>query len=82
MVDEPQEKKLRGFAAMSPERRREIAAKGGRSVEPQERSFSRDPALAARAGRIGGERRSNSQGESLKGSAEQAQPKPKGSDDD
>lgn len=55
MADEPKEKKLRGFAAMSPERRREIAAKGGRSVEPQERSFSRVPGLAARAGRIGGE---------------------------
>lgn len=66
MANEPPVKKLRGFAAMSPERRREVAAKGGRSVEPQERSFSRDPALAARAGRIGGE----------------AKPKPKGSGDD
>lgn len=55
MVDDTKPKKPRGFAAMLPERRREVAAKGGRSVEPQERSFSRDPSLAARAGRIGGE---------------------------
>lgn len=47
--------KLRGFAKLSPERRRQIASKGGASVEPQERAFSRDPALAARAGRLGGE---------------------------
>lgn len=46
---------LRGFAKLSAERRREIAAKGGASVEPQERAFSRDRALAARAGRVGGE---------------------------
>lgn len=62
MADDTQPKKPRGFAAMSPERHREVAAKGGRSVEPQERSFSRDHGLAARAGRIGGE----------------AKPKPKG----
>ena len=52
MTDEP--KKLRGFAKLSPERRREIAAEGGRSVEPQERAFSKDRDLAARAGRTGG----------------------------
>ena len=44
----------RGFAAMSPERRREIAALGGRSLPNSKRSFSLDPALAARAGRKGG----------------------------
>lgn len=49
--------KLRGFAKLSPERRREIARKGGLSVEPQERAFSRSPDLAARAGRLGGETR-------------------------
>lgn len=47
--------KLRGFAKLSPERRREIARKGGLSVEPQERAFYRSPSLASRAGRIGGE---------------------------
>ena len=53
MTDTPTPR-LRGFAAMSPERRREIAAKGGRSLEPHQRSFSQDRALAARAGAIGG----------------------------
>lgn len=53
MNDEP--KKLRGFAKLSLERRREIAAMGGKSVEPQERAFSKDRTLAARAGRVGGE---------------------------
>lgn len=75
------EKKPRGFAAMSPERRREIAAKGGRSVEPQQRSFSRDPELAARAGRIGGERSPKSQSESLK-AAKRPQPTPGDTVDD
>lgn len=55
MIAEP--KKLRGFAKLSPERRREIAAMGGKSVEPQERAFSKDRTLAARAGRVGGEAR-------------------------
>lgn len=48
--------KLRGFAKLTPERRRDIASKGGSSVEPQERAFSRNPDLAARAGPLGGER--------------------------
>lgn len=47
-------KSRRGFASMTPERRREIASKGGKSVAPENRSFSKDKALAARAGRIGG----------------------------
>lgn len=47
--------KLKGFAALSPERRREIARKGGLSVEPQERSFSKNRELASFAGRLGGE---------------------------
>jgi general stress protein YciG len=45
----------RGFAAMDAEKQREIAAKGGRSVPPEKRSFAQDPALAAKAGRKGGE---------------------------
>lgn len=48
------DRKPRGFAAMTPERRRELATKGGRSVPPGKRSFSRDRALAAEAGRRGG----------------------------
>lgn len=47
-------KGLRGFAALSPERRREIARKGGASVPADKRSFSQSADLAARAGRIGG----------------------------
>ena len=45
----------RGFAAMSPDRRREIARKGGLSVPSEKRSFSQDRDLAANAGRKGGE---------------------------
>jgi general stress protein YciG len=45
----------RGFAAMDKEKQRAIASKGGRSVAPEHRSFSRDRNLAARAGRKGGE---------------------------
>jgi general stress protein YciG len=45
----------RGFASMDPVLQREIASKGGRSVPPEERSFSKDRALAAEAGRKGGE---------------------------
>jgi general stress protein YciG len=43
-----------GFASMLPERQREIAATGGRSVPAEKRGFSRDPELAAAAGRKGG----------------------------
>lgn len=47
-------KKMRGFACMTPERRREIAKKGGASVPKEKRSFSKDPSLAMNAGRKGG----------------------------
>lgn len=43
-----------GFASMDRAKQREIAAKGGRSVPGAERSFSKNPALAAEAGRKGG----------------------------
>ena len=49
----PPKKKL-GFAAMSPEKHRQIASRGGASVSPENRSFSKDPALASTAGRKGG----------------------------
>ncbi len=45
----------RGFAALNPERRREIARKGGASVPGEKRSFAKDRDLAASAGRMGGE---------------------------
>jgi general stress protein YciG len=40
---------------MDPERQRAIARKGGASVPSEKRSFSQDRALAAQAGRKGGE---------------------------
>lgn len=48
-------KSRRGFASMSPERRREIAKKGGASVPAEKRSFYKDRKLAVAAGRKGGE---------------------------
>jgi len=48
-------KAKRGFASMNPERRREIARMGGKSVPPEKRSFSQSSDLAARAGRKGGQ---------------------------
>lgn len=54
--------KPRGFAAISPERQREIASLGGQSVDPSNRSFSRDRKLAARAGRKGGQAQHKNRG--------------------
>ena len=45
----------RGFASMSPEKQREIASRGGKSVPSEKRSFSQNRALAYKAGRKGGE---------------------------
>ena len=45
----------RGFASMDPEKQRQIASKGGQSVPPEQRSFSKNHELAAQAGRKGGE---------------------------
>jgi uncharacterized protein len=53
-MDDKPVKLRKGFAAMSPERRIEIARKGGASVRAENRSFSQDPDLAAAAGRKGG----------------------------
>ena len=52
MTDEPKAK--RGFAAMDPERLREIAKKGGANVPHERRPYARDRKLAAEAGRKGG----------------------------
>lgn len=54
MTDDTKPKSRRGFACMDPDRRREIARKGGASVDPANRSFSKDRDLAARAGCKGG----------------------------
>lgn len=63
-------KSKRGFASMSPEKRAEIARKGGQSVPAHKRSFATNRELAASAGRKGGksvkpERRSFSQSHEL-----------------
>lgn len=50
----PRPKSRRGFAAMDPERRREIARKGGAAVPAALRSFAKDRDLASRAGTAGG----------------------------
>jgi general stress protein YciG len=57
-MDETEEKpqRKRGFAAMSPDRLKEIARKGGASIPPHKRAFSVDRDLAASAGRRGGKR--------------------------
>lgn len=47
-------KSRRGFAAASPERRKQVAAMGGAAVPPKKRSFSKDRKLAIEAGRKGG----------------------------
>lgn len=52
MTDKP--KSRRGFAAMDPDKRREIARKGGSMVPADKRSFSQNRDLAAAAGRTGG----------------------------
>lgn len=44
----------RGFAALPPERRKEIASLGGKSLLPHQRAFSQDRKLAASAGSKGG----------------------------
>ncbi len=54
METEPKKKMRKGFAAMSPEKQREIASMGGRSVPPDRRSYSQDRTLASTAGRKGG----------------------------
>jgi general stress protein YciG len=52
--EQPTKMMRRGFAAMDPEKRREIARLGGKAVPAEKRSFSRDPDLAAACGRKGG----------------------------
>ncbi|MDP2359065.1 MAG: KGG domain-containing protein [Beijerinckiaceae bacterium] len=53
-MSEEKPKSKRGFASMSPEKRRELARKGGSSIPPEKRSFSQDRSLAAAAGKKGG----------------------------
>jgi general stress protein YciG len=53
--EKPKGTSNRGFASMDEAKQREIASKGGRSVAPQDRSFSQNRKLAAEAGRKGGQ---------------------------
>jgi len=45
----------RGFASMDDDKQRDIAAKGGKSVPDEKRSFSQDHELASEAGKKGGQ---------------------------
>jgi general stress protein YciG len=45
----------RGFASMTPEKRKEVASKGGKSVKPENRAFSVNRDLAVEAGRKSGQ---------------------------
>jgi hypothetical protein len=55
MPDQEKPRQRRGFAGMSPEKRTEIARKGGSAVPGDKRSFFKDRGLASAAGRKGGE---------------------------
>jgi len=46
--------KKRGLAALTPERRREIAQLGGKSVPREKRAFFKNPEIAKSAGSLGG----------------------------
>jgi general stress protein YciG len=46
--------KRRGFASMSPEKRRQMASMGGKAVPKEKRAYARDPDLASRSGKKGG----------------------------
>ena len=48
-------KSKRGFASMTPEKQREIASTGGKSVPSEKRSFAQNRDLASQAGRKGGQ---------------------------
>lgn len=50
------EPKPRGFAAMDPEKRRQIASMGGKAVPPEKRAYT-NREIASSAGKIGGSNR-------------------------
>jgi general stress protein YciG len=54
MTTDEKPKARPGFGGMTPERRREVAAKGGSSVDPAKRAFSKNRDLASAAGKLGG----------------------------
>jgi len=52
-MNEPVKKQMRGFALLSPERRKEIASRGGKSVPSEKRAFALNHELASIAGKKG-----------------------------
>jgi general stress protein YciG len=54
MDDKTKKSSKRGFASMSPERRREVSAMGGNALSNDKRTFSLDRAIASDAGKKGG----------------------------
>jgi uncharacterized protein len=50
----PRAARPRGFAAMTPERRREISSLGGKALPAHLRSFAQNRDLASKAGALGG----------------------------
>lgn len=48
------ERSKRGFASMSPEKRKEIASKGGKSAHKQGKAYKFDSESARKAGKVGG----------------------------
>ena len=57
--NQQKEKSIRGFAAMNPEKQREIARKGGRAAHEQGVAHQWSPEEAREAGRKGGQARGN-----------------------
>lgn len=47
----------RGFASLTPERRREISRMGGKALSAEKRFFSTNPGRAVEAGKKGGSAR-------------------------
>lgn len=54
MTDPIKPKRKMGFSAMDPEAQRALARKGGASIKPENRAFSRNRELAKAAGKLGG----------------------------
>lgn len=65
----------RGFAGWDPDKRFAAAMKGGKSVPADKRTFARDPAKAAEAGRKGGTT-PKGQGDKTRGVYWKSKPKP------
>jgi hypothetical protein len=64
-MNEVVQKQNRGFALLSPERRKEIASRGGKSVPADKRAFAVNPELASSAGKKGVGKRKRAKVEEL-----------------